>query len=96
MVKLPLNDCPTSPGAVNGALKRVKCCGTEHTSAEYSCDLDIDAVFRRLSSMVGDSPKSESEFTNELYKARRVDGGQIRKIIQQWKSVILKYTRVAY
>jgi len=96
MIKLPLNDCPTSPGTVTGAPTKEKCCGTEHTSAEYSCDLDIDAMFRKLSSMVGDSPKNESEFINELYKARRVDGGQIRKTIQQWRSVILKYTRVAY
>jgi hypothetical protein len=94
MIKLPVKNCATSTTAP-AELK--PCCGTTATAARYSCDLDIDTLLTTLSSMVGDSPQDESSLMNRLYGARRVDGQVVgRAVVQHWKSIILKYTRIAY
>jgi len=96
MVKIPLNVCPT-PSTAAATSAKMECCGNQPTKAEYSCNLDIDAIITKLSSMIGDPPQSESDFMRELRKANRVDGTAVDKsTVDRWKTVILKYTRVSY
>jgi hypothetical protein len=93
----PAKPCPTSKNFASVESARERYCDGKLTKAVYSCDLEIDAIIRKLSSIASDPPQSESDFMKKLRTATRIDGNPLNQTtVDRWKSFVLKYARVAY
>lgn len=95
LMRKPAQDCPDTIPPGNGGVKQ-KCCAGTIANNSYCPNANVEALLERLLSMVGEPPRSESEFMKRL---RAPDEHRIsvdKATIDQWKSVILKYARRAY
>jgi len=95
LMRKPATDCdPTKSTAADAATK--KCCGEKQADLPYCPIPAVEEILKKLSSMVGDPPQSESDFMKQLRQIRGAKGDSFDKAIDQWKPIILKYTRMAY